>query len=95
MPRFVEVATPINLAEAALKRDAFSLFSGMGFTSFNFTSGFHAIPANYSTGFELGGRAGAANILLAIACALWAVRAALLRSATKRAVAQFGHARGE
>lgn len=85
MPRFVEVATPINLADAALKSDAFSLFSGMSFASFNFTR-------NYS--FELGGRVGA-NILLAIACALWAVRAALLWFATARAVATYGHARGE
>lgn len=95
--RFVEVATPLNLADAARKSDALSMFSGAGigrFASFNFTSGFPAgLHASPSASFDLRAPEGAALGLLAVACVLWFLRLVLLRSATKRAVAQYGHAR--
>lgn len=99
--RFVEVSTPLNLAEAARKSDALSALSSVGIgrlASFNFTEGFYTVTNGANgAGFSLDLRApeGAARVLLTAACVLWAVRMALLRSATRRAVADFGHARDD
>lgn len=97
--RFVEVASPLNLADAARKSDALSMFSNAGlgrFSSFNFTDGFHTKLNGSSTiGFDLRAPEGAARVLLGLACALWVLRMALLHSATKRAVSLYGHARAE
>lgn len=94
--RFVEVATPLNIADAARKSDAMSMFSSASigrFASFNFTGGFPTgLNDRPGTSFNLRAPEGAARALLAMACALWILRMALLRYSTKRAVSLYGHA---
>lgn len=99
--RFVEVTTPLNLAEAARKTDPLSVLSSIGIgrlAGLNFTEGFYtSVAGGAGAGFapELRPPEGTARALLVTACVLWVLRVALLRSATRRAVSEFGHAHHE
>jgi len=97
--RFVEVTTPLHLAEAARNSDAFSFIPNVGaLPNFaNFTASWAS--ASGSTRLELPRHpplpGNLALALLVLSCTLWILRAALLCGATRRALSQYGAADGK
>ena len=91
--RFVEVTTPLHLAEAARNADALSFLPSFAdLATWTASNGSAAGLTDWTLDIPLAPQGHARTLFLA-ACALFVVRVALLHSATRRALTRHGTAR--